>query len=601
MTTRSSKEVAQLVEETRSPLRLLDEREKRWRQIESGVYDFTPDIPKTLWPNLTKPVIVRSRSVTQDVALIRSILGWPLRVTVSLNEGEPAKSREEELALFLSHCLFRMDPDNRAKRRLQRAMATLRFGAVWLSLKEREPPKKRETESAGAFKEREEAYEGQYWRYGLEALNPGTVGFLERNGQISIAVIEQDIPVVDLMRYVESGKRDGLPLEVLRRSFPWLRATDGQPLYDNRDPLKERLRLYTVDDGNTICYYVEQKGQGRDDGGRYVVGGRHFEQLVEDYANPWGEPSLIIFPGNMREDAPMAERYEPVAAPLIENQYQVDLMTSMAMTVSANQRWVQTADDNTAQVLSSMIAGGQTEAYETFVELQQKTLAAGGVPFSLGQFQDVSGKLGDEFWRIYQRKLDERQELKSALLLLNPTPEMIERAPGVSILASMEAGMRMFEVPEEEIITGYQRMLRMIAHDCAYGRYSKLGKDYEFKTSGNENVAVAPVKAGRGYTLSPPAFEKLLTTGRINVQTMTKTPAQQAAEGQVMTERALSRIPTATPLDVVQAYGEADASGKLVEVAAWNNVQRLAPSFVRALEQAGSFKAAAMFETDPEP
>src|SRR3990167_8342135 len=501
MTTRSSKEVAQLVEETRSPLRLLDEREKRWRQIESGVYDFPPDIPKTLWPNLTKPVIVRSRSVTQDVALIRSILGWPLRVTVSLNEGEPAKSREEELALFLSHCLFRMDPDNRAKRRLQRAMATLRFGAVWLSLKEREPPKKRETESAGAFKEREEAYEGQYWRYGLEALNPGTVGFLERNGQISIAVIEQDIPVVDLMRYVESGKRDGLPLEVLRRSFPWLRATDGQPLYDNRDPLKERLRLYTVDDGNTICYYVEQKGQGRDDGGRYVVGGRHFEQLVEDYANPWGEPSLIIFPGNMREDAPMAER----------------------------------------------------------------------------------------------------QELKSALLLLNPTPEMIERAPGVSILASMEAVMRMFEVPEEEIITGYQRMLRMIAHDCAYGRYSKLGKDYEFKTSGNENVAVAPVKAGRGYTLSPPAFEKLLTTGRINVQTMTKTPAQQAAEGQVMTERALSRIPTATPLDVVQAYGEADASGKLVEVAAWNNVQRLAPSFVRALEQAGSFKAAAMFETDPEP
>ena len=577
MADRTSSEIKELVHEAREGLQKLDTIEDFWHRVEAGAYDYASKVPK----DLGDAVVVKRRGVTEQAALMESVISWPLRVSVDLaKEGPKAESEADDIETFLAHCLLRGDPSDTGKSRLRYDMVHSRFGAMWVAVVPKNRPPRNKGESEKAYQIRVDQWEQQYWRWRFETLNPRTVGFLERNGLVTMAVVEEEIGVIDLASYYENEK-DQHPLELLQEKLPNLRAMDGTSPEDGENWLKSKVKRCIVDDGGRIYHYIEQPNS---------TDGQEYREATESFPNTLGRPSLIVFHGTYRPHAPPEERHEAMMAPMVEIEHRLTMFESIAMTVAGNPRFAEEMPPDISAQLLNLIASGVDAKTFASASLDAKDEQGRRVVTALkGTLKDASTKLGPEFQLAYDAALKQWDDARQSLMMLNPAPDTIEQGTAASIYAAIEAGMRRFEKQQSTIVGGYTAALNMIAHDIVYGQNPHLNtsgpdayldKAIEFRTVGKELRRTGrAVEAGKKMTISPKVFAQFPEPGRINVEIVAASQAQRAAAVQLALE--MEQRGFATPADVLEASGEEDVSGKLIELAAWQNAKLLSPGYTK--------------------
>ena len=574
MTYKSDLELQQIVETVSLRFKDLDRQEKKWHAIEDGSFDYRSEIPS----NLGIPVVVATRRSTRAVELLKSAINWPLRPRVSIpHEGGKNQENQDHLEAFFGHHLDRADPRGIHKARIVDHMVRSRFAPLWLSVRPRHVPPQRKGENEKAYQYRVDEYDASYWRWGYEALNPESVGFLDRNGEVTTGTVSEEIPVVDLMtrlHRVKDGESpdDARPLTVLNKEFPWLRGTDGHSLHSSKgdsDFLNETVKLHIVDDGTNIYYTVEHAG------GKAADGKKSFKSLEQEVLpNTFGVPSLIIFTGRYRPNALMSARYEAIAAPLFETERDWNLTTSILQTIGSNKRWAMPDPEGTEGRRDASKEGAPDIP---FYDDKGNPV----IPRLAAELQDVSNVALPEMIRTREELEKGWDYLTANLQLLLPTPESVKEGTAAAVLYGGEAALRPHNESNASISTGFAMICKMIAHDIIHGlnRHQLTegpleghDKNIEFIASGTE-ATFKQLSIGQKYTLKPELFR---TGFDVRIEISASTAAQRAAQVQMEMSKLLAPIPMTTPEKVLEADGEADVTAKLHDIAEFQRYQSTA-------------------------
>lgn len=582
---RSSAEVSDIVNTVREPLRSLEEPTRRRQQVEAGTFPFQNVLPK----ELGTPVVSRRRNVTHVSELMESILSWPLRFRVNLARGGPVAEREaNRLEAFFAHAYYRCDPSGYHRWRVRADMVRSPYGAMWLSVNPHNPPKQKRGESNKDWQKRVDDYEAAYWRWALSTPAWDTAAMTRRDGEISLAVLDEKIPIVDLCDQFGIDK-DTRPLRLLAKELPNIRGEDGRSPDDGNAWLHSSVRRVTIDDGSRICYYIEQENSsGRDSGSGKFYAGKQYIEVGDPYRNTFGMPSLILFPGVERPHAPIEERYEGLNAAMCEVEYDLTMFESIALTIAANPRFAVSLPEEVAKAAMQATAIDPERMTETDLELWQRSEDESGamvVPQLRGPLENAMWKLGPEFTMAYEGKRQQWQELNAKLSALGISPEEVTQGTAAAVLAKQDAGVRAFERPHNVISTGFQQFARMIANDAVYGLNPHLvkggpkeglDKPISFKAIGQEARTSKALKPGDSFEIAPSDFMQFVNgTASVTVEVVASTPAQRAAAVQLAAEA--KQMGYGTLADVVEASGETDVTEKLKQIAAEKNAELLGP------------------------
>lgn len=571
---RTQAQVRRIVQDARQHIRAVDEKEKFWHEVEEGSYDYESRIPSVLG----EPVVVKRRGLTGKVNLYESIFSWPWRVHVDLGE-DGMEEKEDLMEVYFQHCFNRADPGGVQWDRIRNHMVRSRFGAAWVSIVPYNPPKeRREGETEAVFKKRVEAYDAGYWRYKIEALNPNTVGFVERSGEIVLAVLEERIPLVKLTEPGEDDDPEAQPIQILNNRYPGIRAGDGSDPMQTQDWTEKTVTRYTVDDGETICCYIEG-GSGSS------------KRLYDDpkvYPNTFGEPSLIVFKGIERSHASDETRYEAVIGPHATLEHKLTTMDSIAMTVAANPNFVNELPPEVSAKVTELLASGfDPKLLSTDMGSATQSRDQRGrrrVPAVRGSMRDITHRLGEEFWRVYEASERQEDKLDRQLVMLNPSPEVIEEGTAASIFAGIEAGMRSVEKPLRQIEGGRAKFFRMVAHDVVEGLNPHL-KTVGKSEHHDREIRFRLGKADRTekykgeQKISPELFLRFPSPGTITTQIEPGGEAQKAARVKLAME--LQEKGFGTTASVLEARGISDVTKEGIEIAAEGQAKYLGPGLAK--------------------
>jgi hypothetical protein len=552
-----AKDIKSLVNEVLDPFRDLDDRETMYQQIEAGTYAWEQDIPK----ELGQPVPAISRGATELVQLMDAVLSIALRPVVHLSKsGDKADEEADALEVFWDYWSFRTDPYGVHRRRARDHQIRSRFGVNILSIK---------PQGGDGYDEE------SYWRWELHSPDPRTVGVLEHNDDYTVAVLEEEIPYLDLAKYLK-GRRDGEPAkDFLSRKLKGLAIGDGIPMTGSNDarlPKIKRCVVYTDED---ICQYVQV---ARGNNGSSATS---YEQMDDAEPNPFGRVPVVLYPGIYRSHMPVAERYEGVMWPAMQTERNLILMNSIALTIYGNQQLVSAMDkDMVVALLNAMNdpANSGPELGQTLRNLLQPQKGEDGrrgTTLAFGNVADMTPKLDATFATALQAFKEDQNRLAQQWQSVFPTAETVQQATAAGIIASIEQGNRRGEKELASVVAGRQRLFELVAYDIC----NSYKQDVEFKIYGGEGKAVEAkeIKAGSEFVVTPDMMRQFVD-GRatVTLEPAPDTGAQRAAA--VSQEIELqAAIGVKNPAKLYEAAGVSNVTERLEEDAALTNAAYLGP------------------------
>lgn len=590
-------DIKEIVRQAEDNVRGYDDDALRWRQVEDGSFDYGSLIPDELYKHESgtqAPVVVQRPGLEDDRKIIESIVGWPVRITVDLGKmGPEAGSREDQLEGFWAYSTFMCDPKADKKQRVHHHQALWPYSGIWQSIVPYDPPKKLRTETTKDYEYRLEGWKKSYWRYKWNVPTPNTISFLDIEGDVSLACMYEDIPVIDFMEmYAElEDEDDTSPLTLYSQQFPWLRASDGtSPERDNETVWfkGKHIRHWLVDNGHEIYHQVEAGGLTNSAGKRAGYG--DFHPACDEQLNTFGRPSFVLIHSTYRS---AGVKFSPLIASLARGYYNVTMMQSLYYTMQANDRWLTTLPTDVAMAIAR-----QAEMDPTNVKLmdQYKTqIMAGSVNPMMGQPTNANG-LPAQWSENIDRMEAQLERVRAPITLLNPSEITQRNAPATTVLAAQQQGLRPWEKPTTSATTGFETLLTMQAHDIVYGLNAHLANVGESKThnrgfrDGEKSMPfiagdyvkssyqpAAKITKGHGYDLSPEAFKEFLDSGRVTVEPIADTDATRAAKQQMAMALYNNDPRLATIDDVLAAGGETDLTRRKAELNADRIYQEKVP------------------------
>lgn len=569
---RTQTEIRRIIDEAFIDRVDIDAKEKWWHEVEDGTFDYASVMPAVLGP----PVIAKRRTLTQKVALLESVLGWPYRIMIDLGDDRPtAKAQEDLLEVFFRETERMADPNGSQMEAARNHIVTSRYGAVWVTVIPRETMTQGEHESKEVYDKRCQAYEASYSRYHMEAINPAVCGEVTRGGRMQLAVIEEKVPIINCLQPWSEDEQELKPHQILTMRWPnGVKSSDGVPI-DEHTLHSSYVTRIVIDDGEWIQTYIDI-GVQQHNRSRY-----HAEP--EPFRNTFGRPSLLLAYGTNRPHRQKKTKYEALIAPHVEVEYRLTLMESIALTVAANPRFVNEVPPEVSKDINRLISEG-IDPKLLQQDLTEEVTTRDGrrrrrVPAIRGTMKDVSTKLGDEFMLVYNGLLRQEEKAEAALMMLNPSPDVIEKGTAASIFAGIEASMRTLEKPVKSLEVLRKTFFEMVAHDVVYGlnphlMVSGASKQHDVPVKFRVRKGAAKVKAG-DRSIDPDVFTNFPKPGEISTEIIPGGETQKAARVQM----AMSLVDAGyeSPDAVFEARGIQNVTQKLIEVAASNNAAMLGP------------------------
>lgn len=583
----TSTDIDWLVNHVRTPFKVLDDADKLVREVYAGTVDYAPVLKKLL-PRIADPAVMVHRGASEIFALIESILSWPTAITVTQNtSGIRASEDNDDCEAWLGVQFDNLDPNDALYKQVYAHMTRSRFGVLRLGRNEYAPPlEPEEGETDKEYNERFDYYNVTYRRNFLEAVDPPAVGFLEEDGEIVIAVIDEQIPIIDLADLREDedeADEKGEAMDpfgrISARFGSDIRAGDGTA-YDAphaNEWLNKTVRRLTVLTREHERVWIDC-GIGRDRGGRYNGAPRYREDHGAKRENTYGEVPLILFKATYRPHAPIKERFEGLGAPIAYEYHGWNLSESIRLSLITNpQIYEQMPPDVASDVLDFLTTGGDGDL------LSLPKGKPGKAQLSYGQVTDPTHDLYEHLRETSHDFKDAIAENKATILSFSPNPESVNtNTPAAVVLAMIEAGVRRFEFQHAQLTAGKEKIARMIIHDAAYGGSEFYETDddrihYRYHAKA-DRFASKPFTVG-DRTVSKSFLRKFPTEAHVDVSIVASSDAQRAARVQHVL--ALRAQGLASDADVLAADGEADVSKKLEELAAQEQVKVLAPQMTR--------------------
>ena len=435
--TKTSSEVKDLIKELENNGFLELRKEHRLRASQIYIHDdYRDQLIKELAPEIDTRIPLPSARPMIAAEQIQGILRNSLRFHVEPgSERKRDEAKADKLELFFAHLWFtNLNYADRLRIATRRYQTVGPFAAWWLEWDAFALPKE---------EDKREDYRRDYQPFRLLPVDPMTVAFLDDDtGQPTVSTRYLDLPYVEVAK--RYGKGDKEPLTILRKQFPYLRGGRGQEV-DAGEITTKKARVSIVDDGSSICHYIEI-GASDDRHGSY-------EPITDESPNPWGSNSLILVPGRFNHDAEkMVDRYQGIIVPLLYEQHGVDVTESHAASISLTpSKW---GEQLPPEAVMSLISEDKTLPGVEFNGEGWATLR--------GTMAEVRTSLPVEVKELLQRRREERDAALPPEFLTNPDPATMRNATATAQLAAHETSNRAFDDPRSLELAAIRQVCGMI-------------------------------------------------------------------------------------------------------------------------------------------
>lgn len=550
-------EIKGLVKDVWEPFNALDGPESDIKKIEAGTYPWESVIPA----ELGTPVPATARFLTEIVGLIDRVLSIPIRPVVNLSKfGETADKERDTIETFDDYWRFRTDPHGYHRRTRRDNAIRSRFAANILSINPYAPDS--------------DDYDEHYWRWNLDSPDPASIGVLQRDGQITLGVLKEEIPYLEMAKYLSGRKEKEPAREFLTRKLGGLKLGDGSAPWSERasehDSLKKITRciVYTDED---IAQYIEV-GRGNDSSSK------SYAQVEATEPNPFGQVPIVLFPGIYRPHTDVSEAYEGIMWPIANSVRNLILMASIALTIYGNPKLIDQMDVDTAQqMLASLDGPNPQQLLDTLRTLQQPQVDAQGRvgrSVAFGDVADMTPKLDAGFATALQFFWDDLNRQMTRWQAVFPDPDTVEKSTAAGLIASIEQGQRSAEQWLAVMVAGEQKLLEMVHYDIA----QTYKRDVSFKVGGQElTVTLDGFESGSEYTFTPDMAQQFVDgSAWVSLEPVPATGAQQAAAVRQEIE-IQAAVGVKNSKRLYEAAGETNVTSRMEEDAALTNAEYMGP------------------------
>ena len=516
---------------------------------DSLIANFAPEITT----RIPVPSARLSNATVQTRGILRASRQFHVEAASKLKGDE---GTADKLELFFAHAFgIRLDPNGRLFNDTYAYQCAGPFAAwCW----EWEPFALPQEES------QRQGYRDSYWPFRLSVIDPLTVAFLADDaGEPTIVVREFELPYLDLiLRYGEydKGGKDFQPLKIMGEQFPGLRGGRGQAIETNTDLFSNKARVCVLDDGVTICHYIEIKD------GRQTS----YDNLTKEVANPWGRPHIQIIPGRYNPEAErLTERYTGIMRDLGRSQKNVDSLTSQAASIALTPSlWVEKIPP---EALASILDGDKT--------IPVVKLEEGRVTPVHGDVQAVGPQLLPPVIDMLLHSREERDALLPSTFLTNPDMSVIKDAAASAILMGHGTSNLFYDEPRESVLaaikTGCKMMIHLIAGGQAKGNPSASGEGIAFLVTGKEvTKKYRGEEKGRDIVITPADVESFDEQYTLEVSIIASTASQKKANYDITRQEVADGANTLRGL--IETTTE-DVDGRVFEIQEETRYQTLAP------------------------
>ena len=516
---------------------------------------YISELEAGLDPAFTQQIAHPSRRLSHAAWETQGILRQSFNVHV---EGKP-ETKADHAELFFAHCWYQVDGSGQILTPTNRMQTVQPYACWWREFEPYTLPT--EAEKREEYKE---GYGSKNWPFKLRVISGRGVSFLPGDdGQPTIAVIEQEISYVEVVkRYGKKGS-DRSPLTILGEEFEYLRGARSTGV-DQGDMFGgKKAKVCIVDDGNTISHWIEVGDRG---GKRYEAVSKDGEGVIE-VPNPWGSVSLRLVFGRFNSDAKeLVNMYEPLIVDLARQQRNVDVTSTHIVSVGLTP---------TKFGITPSADGDMGVSAIEFSE---------GIARMPGDVTPMRTELDPIIDTAFQHQLAERDACLPPPFLTNPDQAMLKGAVGSALLNAHETSNRMYDSARESVIGGVMWYFEGIKHFVCGGHLNgpkpDEARDYKEEvnitlTGKEPSRKFAGSEKGKGLHISKDSLE---FEHVIEISPLPQTEGQKAAKFEL--QQTITGAGAGTMKDLVAATTE-DVSGKIEEIEEEKRYQIEAPALIQ--------------------
>ena len=394
-----------------------------------------------------------------------------------------------------------------------------------------------------------DSYRRKFKPFSLKLVDWRTLRFLpDDNGRPVVAARKFEMP---MLRFLETYKKgtDPSPAVICDQEFPFLRVGRGQDP-DSGNIMGQKVSVWIVDDGATICHFVDMKGEYHQVG--YAEG-----ENVGDYPNPWGRTSLTLITGSYNPDARDIENmYEGLLWEMMGQQFNLDVMASHAASIALNPPKRGVVPDK--EVLMSILESDKPLPAMVFKDGAPTLLWGDPADFTT----DADVTLKD----LIAYQVAERDACLLPGILTNPDESTVKESTAAAFLNAGESADRLLDAARNSIIQGVTNVYESVVHYHTQ-HWNKPNQPKEAREAhyvrvlGTENVKGKALsdRKGEELELGPEDFEDFDIEQTLEITPAARTPSQKAAQYQLTRQQVQDGVKT--PSQLIEVDME-DASGQ---------------------------------------
>ena len=447
-------------------------------------------------PELKHKIAVINYDYKSDLALEVGNLGRPNEIHVDPKApGRRADTQADTLEDILASLMDGIDLGHGSPlwHSIRRGQCHNMYVPIWLEQDTYSPPKRNTGETSAAYTARFNQYVNNWSPWHLVIDPVKAVSFLDRQGVITLACRNLEIPIYQLA--TDYGD-DEQALQLLNERFPGVRAGDSTTS-SSSDQFRRKIKVKVIDDGVWITHHIERPDGGYDE--------------IASYRNPFGCCSLIVLSGAFEMSAPMLERRRPLHDALLRK-YQ-EIMKCDSLIASYN-----------ASAMVDRVLQLEGEAAAKWLGMEDTEREGFSIEKGPNSTPVVPGKMADGLGNAEAavNEVERRKILTSELQPLKPTnifntseaPAVVEYAKATSaILASEQLSMKLQYPIDDDARLSYLCCMMLI-----HAWLVTANPHYQL---GSHDTSVADVPLSRTLTGSERVFGRITVKG----QTRAMTPA----------------------------------------------------------------------------
>lgn len=297
--------------------------------------------------------------------------------------------------------------------------------------------------------DKREQYRKDFAPFKLSVLDPSTFAFLaDETGQPTISVRRFKLPYVEIAKRYGDAKKDPNPLTILNEQFGWLRGGQGYDP-DGSDIHRKTAEVCVVDDGVTICHYIEALS----DSVRFHQVGVNGEP--KDFPNPWGSNSLRLIFGVYNADAKeLEDKYRGLLDEVLREQRNLDVLDSHIASIILT-------PTKHAQVLPEQIAHEIILSDKAMPKVQYDQT---GWTSLVGDHVDIGTEIPQSVMDLRTTRAMDRDAALPSPFLTNPDESTVKEGTAAAQLNAHETSNRTFDEARESVIAGMVWVCTSIDH-----------------------------------------------------------------------------------------------------------------------------------------